>query len=446
MLYIICLLILVLTFFYVKKILKINSIPRRWIYYIIIYNCFIKFFQGYLNAPSFLNYVTDFMLVIILFYFFVTSRNSMRAKVPKVLKIILCIYILITLVSYCINIYNPLLYLWGFRNNVRFIIFAMMCSVYIEKDDINNILNMLFGYFLINIIAVTYEFFFAGLTFRTGDVISGLYSMKTTQGGNDSLNWIMCIICTYSITQYINKNKKLMYLCICFLGSLYMAALSELKVFFVEIIVISITSILLNKKSLKSIILIILGISILPISINLLYKYFPQYTGFFNIENIKSVFIVEEGYNGLGSMSRSNAISYIFDNFLTNWSARIFGIGLGNADYSSFSFLTSSFYLNNSHTAYQWFYGPFILIENGIMGLFVYFIMFMNFIRESLKLKITDKNLIAIKNFNIIISILAIIMLFYDQSLKTETSGYLIYLILSIPYVIKRYVKNNKEV
>lgn len=409
----------------------------------LIYNCFIKFLQGYLNVPSISNYITDFILIIILFYYFANRKNKSGLRVPGSLTLVFSIYVLITVISYCINIYSPLLYIWGFRNNMRFIIFAMMCAVYLEKDDIMNILDIHFGYFLINIIAVTYQFFFAGLVFRTGDIISGLYSVKTTQGGNDNLNWLICIVCTYAIVQYLNKSKKLLYLLVCLLGSLYMAALSELKVFFVEILVISIVAICLSKKSLKSIAIIMIGIIMLPIGVNLLYRYFPQFSGFFDRENIKAIFIVEEGYNGLGSMSRSNAIPYIFENFLNNWPERILGIGLGNADYSSFSLLTSSFYLNNSHTAYQWFYGPFILIENGILGLFAYIMVLLNFIKQTVKLKTIDKELIPIKNFTIIISILSIIMLFYNQSLKTETSGCLVYFILSIPYIIKRYMRNN---
>lgn len=436
-----CFIILVISIVIIWNIFKEKRGGSRWIYIEIVYNCFIKFIMGFMKLPSILNYVTDLILIIIIIYYFLRKKSNQCRKTPRFLIMLFFTYVLITFISYILNVYSPLLYLWGFRNNMRFIIFSIMCSTFLNKNDIYKIFNILFVFFLLNIIATTYEFFFSGFFFRTGDIISGLYSEGTIGGGNGSLNLFLCVICVFYITRYLNKEIKLNYLMICVGGSLYMAALSELKVFFVEIVFISLFSVMLSKKSFKLILFLILGILGLIIAINLLYAYFPQFLGFFDIDQLSVSLFSKAEYGGVGSLSRTNASIYIYDNFLVSLPEKLFGIGFGNADYSSFSFLTSNFYKIHSQIAYQWFYAPFILLETGIVGLSVYILILINYAKDSIKLYGDDSDK-TLRIVSLILSGIAIFMLFYNQSLKTESSSYLMFFCLSIPYIIKNPNKN----
>ena len=443
MLELICLLILSISAFYIWNIISCKHGAVRWIYLEIIYNCFIKFIMGFMKLSSVLNYITDLILLIIVLYYFFNKKVNNKSRIPYPLKIVFCIYLIAVIISYLMNLYSPLLFVWGMRNNMRFIVFAMMCSAYLTCEDINDIFDILFGYFILNIITVTYEFFFAGFSFHTGDLISGLYSEGTIGGGNGALNIFICIMCTISIVKYLNKEKKLAYMLVCIIGSLYMAALSELKIFFVEIVIISILAVWLCKKSIKLIAFFFAGMVGLIFAINIFYQYFPQFENFFAFENLKDSIFSTAQYGGNQSISRTGAIRYVMDNFLRTIPEKMFGIGFGNADYSSFSILTSDFYLEYSSTAYQWFYAPFIMIETGIMGLSAYILILLNFVKESL-VKNISANKTSLKNISFIISILAIIMLFYNQSLKLESSVYLIYFCLSIPYIMNR-IGNKKN-
>ncbi|WP_131464492.1 hypothetical protein [Acetivibrio straminisolvens] len=173
----------------------------------------------------------------------------MKITIPSSLKWVIGIYFVITLLSYFVNLYSPLLYIWGFRNNMRFLIFAMMCAVFLKRRDIYTFLDILFGYFILNIFVVTYQFFFKGYNYNAiGDFISGLYAAGEKRGGNSALNWLLCIICAAAIIQYFNKEKSIWYLIVAIAGSTYMATLSELKVFFIEIIVISVVCICVSKS------------------------------------------------------------------------------------------------------------------------------------------------------------------------------------------------------
>lgn len=446
MLYIIFCMIFCVTLYYVRYVFKIKSIPVKLIYIEIMYNFFIKFLEGYLGLPSILNYVTDLILILLVFYYFMQKKAGFRRRVPISLLAVFIIYLTVAVASYIVNIYNPVLFVWGVRNNMRFIIFAMMCAVYLKMDDIYKVMDMTVGYFILNIPVITYEYFFAGLTFRTGDVISGLYSVKTTQGGNGELNWLICIVATYAIIQYLNKEKKVGYLLFCLGGSFYMAALSELKVFFIEIIVIALICVYCCKKSLKMVGFVMIGIIMLIVGIQLLYLWFPKFQDFFALANLKANIFTSESYNTESGMSRTGAVEYVMNHYLKDFSTRVLGIGFGNADYSGFDFLTSNFYKVNSKSSYMWFYAPFILVETGILGLVSYLLIIINFIRKTVKIKNYSSKIQEIKLFNIVIGGLAVIMLFYNQSLKTETAGYLVYFILVIPYIIERsYIFNRRN-
>ncbi len=439
--YVVVLITLVLASFYIYRINREVKGKKRWIYYEIIYNCFIKFFIGFLGLPSFLNYISDFILII-LFLLEITSKRSNKKRIQRnkefqIFVLLICFYFIVSIFSFISNQYSILQYLWGFRNNFRFLIFAILCCRIIKKKDLETIFDILFGFFGVNIIAVTYEFFFSGIRARTGDAISGLYSSGIGQGGgNGHLNWLLCIVCVYAIAKYLSKEKRAWYLFYVVAGSVYMASLSELKVFFLELAVIIIGCIGLSKKSIKIGLIGIGGVLSIILGINVIYRYFPQFADFFKMDTLIAYLGKDAGYQGVGTINRLNAISYVFSRFLHSPLERILGIGLGNADFSSFSFLQSSFYNNYSWTLYQFFYAPFVLIETGILGLISFMAIFIKYVSSAIRMKPNSKESSSYRVIAIMISIMSIAMIFYNQSLKMETSGYLVHALLVIPFVV----------
>ncbi len=215
-----------------------------------------------------------------------------------------------------------------------------------------------------------------------------------------------------------------------------MASLSELKVFFLELAVIIIGCIGLSKKSIKIGLIGIGGVLSIILGINVIYRYFPQFADFFKMDTLIAYLGKDAGYQGVGTINRLNAISYVFSRFLHSPLERILGIGLGNADFSSFSFLQSSFYNNYSWTLYQFFYAPFVLIETGILGLISFMAIFIKYVSSAIRMKPNSKESSSYRVIAIMISIMSIAMIFYNQSLKMETSGYLVHALLVIPFVV----------
>lgn len=439
--YIAALLALIMSIYYLYQVKRKSTRVVWLIYFEIIYNMIIKFMIGNLGLPLILNYFSDFILIWIIIEFLV-QKGKKGLVIPKSLIIGFLILIFISVISFIYNLYSPFLYIWGFRNNFRFLLFAMMCAVYLDHDDIKTIIEILFGYFLLNILIVTYQFFFISYTdFAIGDFISGLFSNGAERGGNASLNWLMSIVCTYAIVQYLNKEAKIQKFIICLTGSLYMAALAEIKLFFVQIIIIGILAMIICKKSFKSFGFLILGICMLGISIKLFYYLFPDFANFFKKDRILA-YVLEGGYSSgktrdIG-INRFTAITYVFKHYLQSNIDKLIGIGLGNADFSSFSFLTSYFYTKNNWSGYTFFYSAFITIELGIIGLISYILIILNYLRKAITVKINSYEDKSIKQSTIIISIICLAAIFSNQTMKLEASAYLVHCVLAFPFILEK--------
>lgn len=430
-----------LAFSYYRRIARHNGRVVKLIYLQILYNLVIKYIIGNLGLPSLLNYVTDAVLLWMLMEFFYHKKNR-GLHIPNSLVVCTTSLWLITIVSYIFNVYSPFLYLWGFRNNFRFLLFGMMCAVYLRKRDVGTLMTILYGFFILNIIVVTYQAFFTLYSSRAiGDFISGLFSNGSERGGNASLDWLMCILCTYVIVKYLNKVGSLRDVAVCVTGSLYIAAVAEIKLFFVQIVIISIVSILICRKSFKVFIFTTFGVTSLVLGLRLLYYAFPGFANFFTYDVLMDYISRDSGYSSRGYQSgvnRLTAISYVFEHFLHTNTEWLFGIGLGNADTSSFSFLSSLFYKTYSWSGYAFFYSSFITIELGIMGLFGYITNVVNYLRNAIVASGKTAEERTLKQSVMIISIMVLLIIFSNQTMKLEASAYMVYAILAMPFVLSR--------
>ena len=137
--YMISLMAVILAIYYYRLVSKYNGRVVKLIYFELIYNLIIKFLIGNIGLPSTLNYVADFVLIWIIAEFLYGKRKY-NYYIPKSLVLCGTFLWVASIVSYIGNLYSPLLYLWGVRNNFRFILFAMMCAVYLRERDIQMVL------------------------------------------------------------------------------------------------------------------------------------------------------------------------------------------------------------------------------------------------------------------------------------------------------------------
>lgn len=105
----------------------------------------------------------------------------------------------------------------------------------------------------------------------------------------------------------------------------------------------------------------------------LLTQVFPSFAGWFSLEWFLETALSNKGYTSSGDLNRLNAIPRINELWLTNWGQRLFGLGLGNCDTSTFAFVNTPFHEKYGDMHYTWLSYAMMYLECGWIGLIFYF-------------------------------------------------------------------------
>ena len=417
--------------------IRIESDKRKLcIYFIIYYYLFTGVFMDLFHMPRSIIYIGDAINIYLFLSIMVASPS--RKHYSKALEALLIYNIVGTVIGLFLNlsINSIIMYVWGARNNFRFYIFLYACVLFLNKTDIDRILKKLNWIFVINAVVYAYEWLILKVS---GDFLGGIFGI--TQGCNGRLNLFLCVVCSYNLLRYFQNQMKIWEIAATIVLSLGMAVFSELKVFFFEIAIIMIVIMVMQRISAKVILVSIGGVIALGTAISMINnindyaRITADGTGnFFSIVNIVDYVTKDSGYNGMGTdLNRFTAAFQIYERFFKGQlDKQLFGIGLGGADYSSIPMFISQFYKDYSFLHYQWFQYAWIFLETGIVGLAGYLLIILHFFRKALRL---DKKYLLYKSLTIASCILVIISMLYNISMRVESSGYLMFTLLAIPYI-----------
>lgn len=410
---------------------------RNLIFIQIIYCAFIGWATPQFGLPGIFRYLTDVitMLLFIEILFFKMNNPHETKNKPVITTVVL--FFVYTVICWLSMMYSPIHYLWGLRNNFRFYIFMIACILFLDEEDISGILKILYVIFLANVIMCTYQYFSMK---RAADYVAGFMGSTETQGGNGPMVLMLTIVCITSTVEYMEKKCNLMKVLVAIAGTLYIATIAEIKILYLIVGLVAVVSNLFTRFSVKKILLIAIIITVLPIAINILYILYPNFEDFFSYEDILEYINGEQGYTSSGDINRLSAISYCMENFLETTPQKLFGIGLGNADGSTnYIELVSDFYRDNINTHYTWFSVPFMFIETGFVGLAFFFGIFANcFIKATKVRKKVKWNNRAYAIIGQVVSVFAVVIAFANPSLRNETMGYAYYMLLAIPYILRK--------
>jgi len=387
-------------------------------------------FLDLLNFPDLIKYTAD-IVWIGLFATIVINRFRMPNAETRALLILIFSFWIVTLFSFVMNIMNPLYYLWGFRNNFRFFVFFFACSMFIKKQTAKDALKIFDKLFYLNFAISLFQFFVLG---KKMDYLGGIFG--TGKGCNGKTIIFFSIILTRSILNYVKGNEK-MISCLTKCGmALIVAALAELRFFFVLFIVIVVAVLLITRTSIKKIwIIIAAGIGTYAGTM-LLMIVFPEFSGFFNIERMLRTATKSTGYTGQNDMNRLTAIPMIWSRFLKTWPEKLFGLGLGNCDTSAFSFLNTAFYEQYGYLHYNWFSSAFMFLETGVFGLALYLLFFVSMYFFIRKRERNGKGIEEYCQLACVMAPVCLMMIIYNGSMRLE-EAYIMYFVLALPFINK---------
>ena len=412
----------------------------------IVFVCFMWLAISMFNFPSVITYVTDILLVISLF--FCLKNVSWKIKKTNLLLYIIILMIIAnTLIGAIVNGVSPLLYIWGFRNNMRFYLFFIVCIVLLRGRDIYGIIKMLKSFFWINVLICTYQYFILNLF---GEYVGGIFG--TIKGGNAYLNVFLMIIWAIVLGEYSQNKLSLIKIVAIAIACIYVASIAELKVVYVEMIIMIVVCLLVMKPSLKTLGIITCLILASIIAVKILSMVSPESLDIFFDEEARMYYLAGNGYTDSGDLNRFTALSSIHEMFFKDsFISSLYGFGMGGCDTSSYSFLQSDFFKTYEYLHYRWFSHAWIYLEQGLIGILLIFSFFISIIL----LLIKNLRYLMLREWyvsSIIICIFAMINIIYNSSIQTEAC-YLLAFICSIPFVFikeKRtqnsYLKVEKDI
>ena len=399
----------------------------------IVYMILINFVCYFLKLPIIIKNLVDIINIFIIFYEIVNFNEILHNKNIKKINIILFISAIFLLTGYFINSYSIFNFVWGLRTILRILIVFYGVILTFEKDDIELVFGILNKMFIINVFICLFQFFI--LDWKQ-DLLGGTFS-NGNAGGNAGLLAILFFESIYITIMYLNGKIKISKFLIYTMLCLVLAALAELKLFFILYFVILIFSLFISNKSFKTISTVIFGALLFVIGVSILIKIFPQYSNWFNISRIISSFNSPYTVETDFVLSRGNAIREINDYFFkNNFIYNVFGYGLGNCIKSSINIFNIDFFNKYGFTHYNWFFHSFVYIETGFGGLILSYLFLSScFIKSFKNAKNNKSNNENINGKTILIIIfLMIVTTVYNSFLLTD-AAYFIFVILALPYI-----------
>ena len=411
--------------------IKRKSQPGWLMWFIILFPFTFGTLIDFLNVPTAIKYILDLAWLSLVVYMVIFHRNLPQTK-TKGLLIWIVAFFTYTLLVYMVRYQSVFYYLWGFRNNFRFYIVFFAFPVFMDETEAEGYLSLFDKLFWVQLILCLAQYFLLGYK---GDFLGGLFGVET--GSNAYLNVYYIIITAKSVLYCLNHKESVSH-CLLKCGvALLVAALAELKFFFIEFIIIVLLCMLITSFSWRKLWILVASIVGVLAAITLLVSIYPFFRRVFSVEGFLELVTNDQGYTFRGDLNRLTAIPEINRRFFTGIWDQIFGLGMGNCDVSAYDFLLTPFAQKHLWTHYSWFSIAFVYLEMGWIGLIFFFGFFVLHYVVTAKLEKTGKCNVLHCKLARIVAISCILVGVYNSSLRTEV-GYMAYFVLALPFMQRK--------
>ncbi len=401
------------------------SFPQIMAMIIFIVPFLLNVLQELLYVPGIIKYTIDVAWVFSSLSLICNKRQFVhKSLMPYV--IFFCIWFVYVTVVYLFHYQSIFYFLWGFRNNARYFITFVLFAYYFDKEIVNWCLKFIDIAFIIHSVTVFFQFFVLGYKW---DYLGGIFGTQLGCNGNSLI--LLVIVCTKSLILFMNDQEKIIPCLLKCAVSLIIATMSELKAFFLFFVVIAVASALITKFSAKKVFLLV-GVGFAVFFAGSIFTFIWGENASLNLDRFSEL-ITSTQYSSEKDLGRLTAIGTLSKNIVTGFVDRLFGLGLGNCDTSSFAICNTPFYQSYSFLNYDWFSSAFCFLETGYVGLLLFFSFFvLVFLLAKKQAKLKGENMIH-SQIAMVMSIVCVLLVFYNSSLRADI-GYLAYFMLAIPF------------
>lgn len=343
-----------------------------------------------------------------------------------------------TLLVYMVSYQSVFYYLWGFRNNFRFYVAFLFFVVFAKAEDIHDLFRLFDQLYWVNLVVTMIQFYLLEVD---GDYLGGIFGVE--QGCNGYTVVFLSVIVAKSVVFYLEAKEKTWQCLTKCTAALYVAALAELKYFYIMFIVIVVLASLFTKFTWRKFFLIAGGAIGIVAGVSLLSSLFSGGLKWFSLEWFWKNAISSKGYTSNYDLNRLNAIAVINERWLTDGWQRLFGLGLGNCDTSSYAIVNTPFFEKYGDMHYSWLSYAFMYLECGWIGLLFYYGFFALVYRRAQKMEHgCDASVKTYCRIARIMAIVCVMISIYNSSLRTE-AGYLVYFVLAAPFAYSRSMQKS---
>jgi len=378
-----------------------------------------------LSLPGTVKYVADAIWVLLLVLMSFRGVKGSRTVVSFAVFTIL--FFLYCLIVYAFKYQSVFYFLWGMRNNFRFYVYFFAVISYLSANDVDTVYKFLDVLFWVNAAVSLLQFFVLGYK---QDYLGGIFGVST--GCNGMTIIFFAIVLSRSLLSFMAKKEAFWLSFSKCAVALLVAALAELKFFFVLFVIILGMAMLITVFSWRKLLVFVLCVALVLIGSSILVSIF-DFEGFLSFDGVWEL-ATQEHYSSDRTVNRLSAVPTIARSVLSDPLDRVFGLGLGNCDTSSFDICNTPFYRTHAYLRYSYFSSAFLFLELGYIGLVIYFGFFgMCFVQCRKRLKNGEGDMLNTQAA-LIMSIVSVILIFYNSSMRTEV-GYMVYFVLALPFI-----------
>ena len=381
---------------------------------------------------SYLKYVPDGFLLVLLVLALFKKRFSFRRTLLSPLRLVLIFFSFCLITGIC-RYQSVAYFLWGFRNNFRFYIAFFAFIVYLDEFDAEVWFKGMDLFFWINAGLSAIQFFLWGIK---GDALGGIFGVLGASNGYTTC--FMSIVVGKTILDAFMRKKGFAGALAKVIVSIVVAVMAEIKFFFFIVAFLIFGAAIITGFSVRKIIYVLLGAVVLSLGAMVLVDMFG-FEDFLSLEKLWEN-ATKENYASKGDVNRLTAVASVTRRLDMNIIDQIFGFGLGNCDTSAFAICNTPFYRQHGYMHYHWFVSSMVFLEMGYVGLVLYISFFCICIEKAYKNNRRGIGKLLYYHLAILISALCIILVFYDSSLRIE-SGYMMYFVLALPFFQQRSVQ-----
>lgn len=394
--------------------------------YIQIYLLFTVRFIINIFGITYIAYICDIVNILMLF---LMIKSNKKNKVSNMIYFFL-LQLAYWIINYlCGSMTSLSLFFVMIRELVRFYIIFLAAGISLEREDYNKIFKIFDITIFIHAFLILIQLYI--LKERNIDAVGGIFGISYGYG-NSTSHVFLIITLIITLYKYFDKKEKTYFSIIKIVVILAIGMMTEMKSIIYEVAIIVLLFFALNKRiSFKHFILICSFLGIFLGFSNYINKYFNF--NIFSIDEINEY--IDSGYaSNINGIGRTDGYEKVYKICFDNRKSKIWlGYGLGAATSSK----TKTFYpeMNLEYFTYaKMFY------DTGIIGSIFYFMFFVICLIKSIKASKIDKQL------SILVTAMAVIGIyfsFYSAVMESDFSGYMIYMLLAIPYMIKKEGNNR---